>query len=69
MNIENTKRNEEKEEKENENIMNIHNTNMSQEAPIIPVYMPIVDEHHSVMFTNSSKNLKRECFKEEINRE
>ena len=46
MNIENTRRNDEKVEKENENIMNIHNMDMSQEAPIIPVYMPIVQQHH-----------------------
>ena len=37
INIENTRRNDEKVEKENENIMNIHNMDMSQEVPIIPV--------------------------------
>ena len=35
---------------------------MSQEAPILPVYTPIVDEHHGVMFANSSQALHRQHF-------
>ena len=62
MNIENTRRNMENEEKEENENENTYNRDMSQEAPIIPVYMPIVDEHHGVMFANSSKSLKREHY-------
>ena len=35
---------------------------MSHEAPIMPVYTPIVDEHHGVMFVNSSISLQREQY-------
>ena len=62
MNQENTKRTEEAKNKLNENIMNIHNMDMSQEAPMMLVYMPIIDEHHGVMFANSSKGIKDTCF-------
>ena len=57
MNQENTKRTEEAKNKLNENIMNIHHVDMSQEAPMMPVYMPIIEEHHGVMFVNSLKGL------------
>ena len=40
----------------------IINREMSQEAPILPVYTPIVDEHHGVMFANSSQALHRQHF-------
>ena len=62
MNQENTKRTEEAKNKLNENIMNIHNMDMSQEAPMMLVYMPIIEEHHGVMFANSSKGIKDTCF-------
>ena len=55
MNQENTKRTEEAKNKLNENIMNIHHVDMSQEAPMMPVYMPIIEEHHGVIFVNSLK--------------
>ena len=55
MNAENTRRTEEAKRKADENIMNIHNMDMSQEAPMMLVYIPIIDEHHGVMFANSSK--------------
>ena len=42
--------------------MNVHNMDMSQEAPMMPVYIPIIDEHHGVMFANSSKQLNDTCF-------
>ena len=42
--------------------MNIHNMDMSQEAPMMPVYMPIIEEHHGVMFTNSSKSINDTYF-------
>ena len=32
-------------------------------ANMIPVYMPIVEEHHGVMLANSSKSLNKECFR------
>ena len=35
---------------------------MSQEAPMMPVYIPIIDEHLGVMFVNSSKQLNDTCF-------
>ena len=57
MNQENTERIEEVKNKMNENIMNIHNMDMSQEAPMMPVYMPIIEEHHGVMFANSLKGI------------
>ena len=57
MNQENTKRTEEVKNKLNENIMNIHNMDMSQEVPMMPVYMPIIEEHHGVMFANSLKGI------------
>ena len=66
MNIENTKRNMEKKEKEENENENTYNRDMSQEAPFIPVYMPIVDEHHGVMFVNSSKSLKREHYQHDM---
>ena len=62
MNIENTLRNNEKEKMKQEKADNTHNMDMSQQAPSMPVYMPIVDEHHGVMFPNSSKALKREQY-------
>ena len=62
MNAENTKRSQEAQNKVNENIMNIHNMDMSQEAPMMPVYTPIIDEHHGVMFVNSSKHITEMCF-------
>ena len=62
MNAENTRRTEEAKRKSDENIMNIHNMDMSQEAPMMPVYIPIIDEHHGVMFTNSSKQVNDTCF-------
>ena len=37
--------------------MNIHNMDMSQEVPMMPVYMPIIEEHHGVMFVNSLKGI------------
>ena len=63
MNEENTNRIENERKQANENIMNIHNMDMSQEAPMIPVYMPIIEEYHGVMFMNSSKSLNEECFR------
>ena len=57
MNQENTNRTENAKNKSNENIMNIHNMDMSQEAPMMLVYMPIIEEHHGVMFANSSKDI------------
>ena len=36
---------------ENDKILN---REMSHEAPILPVYTPIVDEHHGAMLANSS---------------
>ena len=57
MNQDNTKRTEEAKNKMNENIMNIHNMDMSQEVPMMLVYMPIIEEHHGVMFTNSLKGI------------
>ena len=62
MNQENTKRTEEAKNKWNENIMNIHNMDMSQEVPMMLVYMPIIEEHHGVMFANSSKGINDTCF-------
>ena len=62
MNQENTKRTEEAKNKLNENIMNMHNMDMSQEAPMMLVYMPIIEQHHGVMFANSSKGIKDTCF-------
>ena len=62
MNAENTKRSEEAQNRMNENIMNIHNMHMSQEVPMMLVYTPIIDEHHGVMFTNSSKHITETCF-------
>ena len=62
MNQENTKRTEEAKNKLNENIMNIHNMDVSQEAPMMPVYMPIIEEHHGVMFVNCSKGINNTCF-------
>ena len=57
MNQENTKRTEEAKNKMNENIMNIHNMDMSEEVPMILVYMPIIEEHHGAMLMNSSKGI------------
>ena len=62
MNAENTRRTEEAKRKSDENNMNIHNTDMSQEAPMMLVYIPIIDEHHGVMFANSSKQVNNTCF-------
>ena len=62
MNQENTKRTEEAKNKLNENIMNIHNMDMSKEAQMMLAYMPIIEEHHGVMFTNSSKGINDTCF-------
>ena len=62
MNAENTRRTEEAKRKADENIMNIHNIDMSQEALMMPVYIPIIDEHHGVMFVNSSKQVNDTCF-------
>ena len=58
MNQENIQRKEEEMRESNENIMNIHNMDISQEALMMPVYMPIIEEHHGVMFTNSLKGIK-----------
>ena len=63
MNQENTRRTEEANNKSNENIMNIHNMDMSQEVAMMPVYIPIIEEHHGVMFANSSKDMNDTCFK------
>ena len=57
MNQDSTKRTEKAKNKMNENIMNIHNMDMSQEVPMMPVYMPIIEEHHDVMFANSLKGI------------
>ena len=62
MNEENTKRTEETKKKSDENIMNIHNMDISQEAPMMPVYIPIIEEHHGVMFVNNSKQVNDTCF-------
>ena len=62
MNAQNTKRSQEAHDKMTENILNIHNMDMSQEAPMMPVYTPIIDEHHGVMFVNSSKHINETCF-------
>ena len=62
MNHENTRRTMEAKSKANENIMNIHNMDMSQEVPIMPAYIPIIEEHHGVMFANSSKEINDVCF-------
>ena len=62
MNIENTMRKEKKLQNENDENDKIINREMSQEAPILPVYTPIVDEHHGVMFANSSQALHRQHF-------
>ena len=62
MNVENTECKKiqcSKQEEENEKV---YNRDMSQEAPVIPVYTPIVDEHHGVMFANSSQSLHREHY-------
>ena len=59
MNIENTMRNEKEKQNENDENDKMVNREMSQEAPILPVYTPIVDEHHGVMFANSSQALHR----------
>ena len=59
MNIENTIRNEKEKQYEKEENDKMSNREMSQEAPILPVYTPIVDEHHGVMFANSSQALHR----------
>ena len=42
--------------------MKIHNMDMSQETPMMLVYIPIIDEHHGVMFVNSSKHISDTCF-------
>ena len=42
--------------------MNIHNMDMSQEVLMMPVYIPIIDEHRGVMFINSSKQVNDTCF-------
>ena len=57
MNQDNTKKTEQAKNKMNENIMNIHNMDMSQEVPMMPVYMPIIEEHRDVMFANSLKGI------------
>ena len=62
MNIENTMRKEKKIQEENDENDKMMNREMSQEAPILPVYTPIVDEHHGVMFANSSQALHRQHF-------
>ena len=62
MNIENTKRKEKKIQIDNDENDKMINREMSQEAPILPVYTPIVDEHHGVMFANSSQALHRQDF-------
>ena len=62
MNIENTMRKEKKMQTENDENDKIINREMSQEAPILPVYTPIVDEHHGVMFANSSQALHRQHY-------
>ena len=62
MNVENTKRKEVQSIKQEEENEKVYNRDMSQEAPVIPVYTPIVDEHHGVMFANSSQSLHREHY-------
>ena len=62
INAENTERLKNQRNKEDEYYMNTHNIDMSNEVPIIPVYTPIVDEHHGVMFVNSSKQVTEACF-------
>ena len=62
MNVENTQRKETSENLYTEEINKLHNRDMSHEAPIMPVYTPIVDEHHGVMFANSSLSLQREQY-------
>ena len=59
MNIENTMRKEKENQNKNDENDKMVNRDMSQEAPILPVYTPIVDEHHGVMFANSSQALHR----------
>ena len=56
MNAENTRQTEEAKRKADENIMNIHNMDMSQEAPMMPVYIPIIDEHHHVYCSQTAQN-------------
>ena len=62
MNVENTMRTEINENQQNEENDKVYNRDMSQEMPLIPVYTPIVDEHHGVMFANSSQPLRREQY-------
>ena len=62
MNVENTQRKETSDNLYTEEINKLHNRDMSHEAPIMPVYTPIVDEHHGVMFANSSLSLQREQY-------
>ena len=62
MNIENTIRKEKEIQRENDENDKMINREMSQEAPILPVYTPIVDEHHGVMFANSSQALHRQHY-------
>ena len=62
MNIANTVRREVIENQYIEENDRIYNRDMSQEAPMMPVYTPIVDEHHGVMFANSSLSLPREQY-------
>ena len=59
INTENTMRKEKEELYENDENEKMVNREMSQETPILPVYTPIVDEHHGVMFANSSQALHR----------
>ena len=62
INIENTECKELNEIKQENDDEKACNREMSQEVPIIPVYTPIVDEHHGVMFANSSHSLHREHY-------
>ena len=62
MNVANTAHREANENHYIEENDKIHNRDMSQEAPMMPVYTPIVDEHHGVMFVNSSLSLQREQY-------
>ena len=62
MNIENTKRKTIQSQQQEEENEKVYNRDMSQEVPIIPVYTPIVDEHHGVMFANSSQSLHRKHY-------
>ena len=59
INTENTMRKEIEDLHENDENEKMVNREMSQETPILPVYTPIVDEHHGVMFANSSQVLHR----------